>query len=289
MQPGASMFIKIARKITPPIIVDIYDYIFGFRGDYKNWSDAVKDSVGYDSDIILRKVLDSSLKVIKGEVAYERDSVTFERTQYSWPLLAGLLWIASCKKNRLNIVDYGGSLGSSYRQNKMFLKNLQELRWSIVEQEKFVRCGKEQFENGHLKFYDDLKTCCLENRPDAILFSGVIQYLEKPYTLLEEVLSFGFDFLVFDRTTFIESGEDRLTIQKVKPTIYKASYPAWFFSREKFLAFLSRDYELVAEFDALAGIIRIGNRYGNDKGFIFSRRNNIWNGMERQIQESNHS
>jgi putative methyltransferase (TIGR04325 family) len=118
-------------------------------------------------------------------------------------------------------------------------------------------------------------------QPDAILFSGVIQYLEKPYALLEEVLSHKFDFLIFDRTTFIESGEDRLTIQKVKPTIYEASYPAWFFNREKFLSFLSRDYELVAEFDALAGTIRINNRYGNDKGFIFSRRNNIWHGMER--------
>ena len=275
-----SLFIKIARMITPPFLVDLYRFIYGFRGDYKNWSDAAKDSVGYDSDIILSKVLDSSLKVIKGEAVYERDSVTFERIQYSWPLLAGLLWIASCKKNRLNIVDYGGSLGSSYRQNKMFLKNLQELRWSIVEQEKFVRCGKEHFENEHLKFYDDLKTCCLENQPDAILFSGVIQYLEKPYALLEEVLAFEIDFLIFDRTTFIERGEDRLTIQKAKPTIYKASYPAWFFNREKFLAFLSRDYELMAEFDALAGSIRIGNRYGNDKGFIFSRRSNNWNGKE---------
>ena len=274
MQLANSIFIKIARKITPPLLVDIYEIIFGFRGDYKSWKDAVKDSVGYDSDIIVSKVLDSSLKVIHGKAAYERDSVTFKKIQYSWPLLAGLLWIASCKNNRLNIVDYGGSLGSSYRQNNSFFNHLQKLRWSIVEQEKFVRCGKEHFENEHLKFYDDLKTCCLENQPDAILFSSVIQYLEKPYALLEEVLSLKFDFLIFDRTTFIESGEDRLTKQKVKPTIYGASYPVWFFNREKFLAFLSRDYELVAEFDALAGIIRIGNRYGNEKGFIFSRRIN---------------
>ena len=274
MQLANSIIIRIARKITPPLLVDLYKIIFGFRGDYKNWKDAVKNSVGYDSDIIIRKVMDSTLKVINGNAAYERDSVTFNKIQYSWPLLAGLLWIAACKKNRLNIIDYGGSLGGSYRQNKLFFKNLQELRWSIIEQEKFVRCGKEHFENEHLKFYYDLKTCCLENKPDAILFSGVIQYLEKPYALLEDVLSFKFDFLVFDRTTFIESGEDRLTIQRVKPTIYRASYPAWFFNREKFLSFLSKDYELVAEFDALADIIRVGNRFGNEKGFIFSRRNN---------------
>jgi hypothetical protein len=85
-----SLFIKIARMISPAFLVDLYRFIYGFRGDYKNWSDAAKDSVGYDSDIILSKVLDSSLKVIKGEAAHERDSVTFERIQYSWPLLAGL-------------------------------------------------------------------------------------------------------------------------------------------------------------------------------------------------------
>lgn len=229
-------------------------------------------STGYDSELILGKARDSLLKVKRGEAAYERDSVLFDKVQYSWPLLAGLLWIASQKGNRMNLVDFGGSLGSTYFQNRKFLSHLKELRWNIVEQKRFVDCGKRDFENEHLKFHHDLEDCFFEQRPDAILFSSVIQYLEQPYSLLGKACSLGFDFLLFDRTTFIESGEDRITVQKVPPDIYEASYPAWFFNREKFLDFLSADYELMAEFDALAGAIPLGNRYGYDKGFIFRKR-----------------
>jgi len=229
-------------------------------------------STGYDSERILGKVRDSLLKVKRGEAVYERDSVLFDKVQYSWPLLAGLLWIASQNGNRINLVDFGGSLGSTYYQNRKFLLQLKELRWNIVEQKSFVDRGRRDFENEHLKFYSELEECFLEQRPDTILFSSVLQYLERPYSVLGKVRSLGFEFLLFDRTTIIESGEDRITLQKVPPEIYAASYPAWFFNRKKFLDFFSADYELVVEFDALAGTIPLGDCIGYDKGFIFRKR-----------------
>ena len=263
------------RDFFPPAISKIYGrYLrrFGYFGDYSSWEEAMELSTGYDSERILGKVRDSLLKVKRGEAEYERDSVLFDKVQYSWPLLTGLLWIASQNGNRINLVDFGGSLGSTYYQNRKFLSHLKEMRWNIVEQKSFVDCGKREFENEHLRFHHELEECLLEPRPDTILFSSVIQYLERPYSLLGKVRSLGFEFLLFDRTTFIESGEDRITLQKVPPEIYDASYPAWFFNREKFLGFFAADYELVVEFDALAGAIPLGDRFGYDKGFIFRKR-----------------
>lgn len=245
---------------------------FGYFGNFPSWDDAMELSTGYDSERILQKVRDSLLKVKRGEAVYERDSVLFDKVQYSWPLLAGLLWIASQKGNRINLVDFGGSLGSTYYQNRKFLMQLNELRWNIVEQKSFVDCGKRDFENEHLKFFHELEGCFLEQHPDTILFSSAIQYLERPYSVLGTVRSLGFEFLLFDRTTFIERGEDRITLQKVPPDIYEASYPAWFFNREKFLDFFSANYELVVEFDALAGTIPLGDCFGYDKGFIFRKK-----------------
>ena len=239
---------------------------------YATWEGAREASTGYDADLILNKVRDSMLKVKNGEAVYERDSVLFDKNQVSWPLLAGILWIASQKENRLNLVDFGGSLGSTYYQNRKFLSHLNEIHWSIVEQKHFVECGKRDFENEHLKFHDDLDECFWERRPDAILLSSVLQYLENPYALLEKVLSLGFEFLLFDRTTFIERGEDRITVQRVPPEIYEASYPAWFFNRERFLEFFSKDYEFIAEFDALAGTFYVGKDRAYDKGFIFRKK-----------------
>ena len=245
--------IRIVRGIAPPILLDIYRGLTNNRaywGDYKTWEKARKACDGYDSDLILNKVRDALLKVKNGDAVYERDSFLFDKVQYSWPLLAGLLWVASRNGNRLNLVDFGGSLGSSYFQNRKLLAHLPELRWNIVEQKKFVECGKRYFEDGHLKFYYNIDDCLKEQPADTILLSSVIQYLEKPYDLLREVMQKRFKYIIIDRTAFIDAGDDRLTVQKVPPEIYPASYPAWFFNQKKFLDYFSGEYELIADFES---------------------------------------
>lgn len=249
---------NLIKEISPSIAVDLYRKLYRtmwrssatFEGSYKTWEEARKASGGYHSDVILNKVQDSLLKVKNGISAYERDSVLFDEVQYSWPVLAGLLWIASRNNNKLNLIDFGGSLGSSYYQNRKFLSHLTNLTWSIVEQEKFVERGKQHFENSHLKFYHDLDTCIGEQHPDSILFSGVIQYLDKPYELLMNVLQRRLTYVIFDRTPFLEQGDDRITVQQVPMEIYPASYPAWFFNQKKFLDYFSREYELIADFES---------------------------------------
>jgi len=264
--------IEIAKGIVPPIALDIYRNLSrktGFLGNFKTWGEARRRSGGYDADIILNKVKEALLKVKTGEAVYERDSVLFDKVQYSWPLLAGLLWIASRESNRLNLVDFGGSLGSSYFQNRKFLEHLEDFRWSIIEQKNFVECGKQHFEDRCLRFYYSLDECLAEHAPHVALFSSVIQYLEKPYELLREIKKNNFRYIIFDRTTFLERGDDRITVQKVPSTIYPASYPAWFFNKNKFLDFFSDDYEIYAEFEALAGKIYLDDTIAYDSGFIF--------------------
>jgi putative methyltransferase (TIGR04325 family) len=241
------------KCIVPPIVLNIYRNLSlqaAFYGNYKTWDEARNISAGYDSEVILTKVKDAIHKVKIGEAVYERDSVFFDKVEYSWPLLAGLLWIASLEGNKLNLVDFGGSLGSSYFQNKKFLMHLQELKWNIVEQTQFVECGKHYFEDEFLKFYFNLSDCLKEQCPDAILLSSVIQYLEKPFDLVREIISKRFKYIIFDRTAFTGNGEGRITIQKVPPEIYQASYPAWFLNKEEFLNCFSDRYELIADFES---------------------------------------
>jgi putative methyltransferase (TIGR04325 family) len=267
--------IKALKYIVSPRVLSAYRRLSGkggFYGNYRTWDEASRLCSGYDSDIILNRVKEAALKVRNGDAAYEQDSVLFEKIQYSWPLLAALLWAASRNGNRLNLLDFGGSLGTSYYQNVKFLRHLNELRWNIVEQENFVKCGREYFENEHLKFFYDLDECIREHHPDAIVFSGVIQYLEKPYEVLAETMRKGFRQIIFDRTPFLEQGNDRITIQKVPADICEASYPAWFFDREKFRDFFSDQYELIAEFDTMESF-NLGEMYdSHGKGFIFEKK-----------------
>ncbi|UJS18593.1 MAG: methyltransferase, TIGR04325 family [Candidatus Jettenia sp.] len=261
---------EVIKDLIPPLLLRIYQRTtinYGFFGNYSSWDEAKKVSTGYDSDLILDKIRDSMLKIKTGEAVFERDSVVFNTIQYSWPLLAGLLWIASKNDNKLSIIDFGGSLGSTYFQCKNFLSNLDDLKWSIVEQSKFVTCGKEMFEGEQLRFFYDLESCQAQVRANVILLSAVLQYVENPYSFLEKIINMDFKYILFDRTPFLEKGKDRITIQKVPPCIYTASYPAWFFSKEKFLDLFSERYKLIAEFDAhdKANIPSVF------KGFIFER------------------
>jgi putative methyltransferase (TIGR04325 family) len=100
----------------------------------------------------------------------------------------------------------------------------------------------------------------------VVLFSSVLQYLEDPYGMLEKILSKKPEYIIVDRTPFIDS-DDRLTVQKVNPKIYKGSYPCWFFNEEKFVSYFRSNYIRVLEFDALDRA-NIRSRF---KGFLFRR------------------
>jgi len=264
---------KILKKILPSFIFRfVASYRYGFFGPYKSWEEAKKKSSGYDSELILNKVKNSLLKVKRGEAMFERDSVVFEKTEYGWPLLSILLFIASKNVNKLSVLDFGGSLGSTYFQNKFFLDQLLGLKWNIVEQPNFTACGKEYFSDEHLSFYSSIKECLEKDFPSAIIFSSVIEYLEKPYEVLKEVMDSNFQYVIFDRTTFLQKGDDMITLQKVPPQVYDASYPCWFLNEDKLINFLSSKYDLILDFKSLGGEIKQHNIKGEYKGLFFKLR-----------------
>jgi putative methyltransferase (TIGR04325 family) len=242
------------KDLLPPFL---YDQLrqsslrrYGWFGDYPNWEAAQAASVGYDSNLIIQKVLDSTLKVKNGEYPYERDSVLFDHIVYDWPLLAGLMWVAARNKGELNVLDYGGSLGSTYWQNRKFIQTLPRLTWNIIEQLQYVEMGRKHFQDDTLKFYNDLESCLQVTRPNLILISSVINYIKDPYSLLRLLCELKIPHMIIERIPFIERGTDRLTVQKVPPKIYTASYPAWFFDKTKFLSFIGESYDVREIFES---------------------------------------
>ena len=231
-------FKRVIKQFTPPIfflkfrkeILPIQESQYGWFGHYVTWEDAAKLCTGYDTNNIIEKVKESSLKVKNGDAVFERDSVLFYDKQYSWPLLAILLRISSEQNGRLHILDFGGSLGSTYTQNKDFLSVVNNFNWSIVEQPHYVSIGKKLFEDQFLKFYDTVSECLTERNCNVFLISSVLQYLEFPIILLDQILNYNFEYIILDRTSFVTSEIDLLTIQHVSPDIFTASLPCWFFN-----------------------------------------------------------
>jgi len=262
---------KQIKEFLPPILTrKMTGLFYGWSGNYQTWEMAKKHSSGYDSELILNKVKTAALNVKNGNAVYERDSVNFAKIEYSFPLLSGLLWIACQNDENLNLIDFGGSLGSSYFQNKLFLDSLKKINWNIVEQSHFVKCGQENFQNQQLKFYKSIDSCLKEQQANTILFSSVLQYIEHPYLLIDDVFKYKFKYIIIDRTPFIEK-EDTITVQKVHPKIYQASYPCWFFNENKLINKFTEHYHLITDFKSLDS----ANIKSVFKGFIFMLKEHV--------------
>lgn len=255
-----SSFFKIKNvlvKFLPLFMINWLSGLFGNRwtGNYKTWEEAQSKSVGYDSELILDTVFESVLKVKYGFEIYERDSVILDHVEYSWPLLAALLLACAESNNKIHVLDFGGSLGSTYFQNKKILDKFSNVSWSIVEQKHFIEKGRKFIQDDRIKFYESVNECLKNESPNIILFSSVLQYLSEPFKLVDELLNnSNADYVIIDRTPFTEDSKDKITIQRVDPKIYKASYPCWNFNLDNLKQFFAnKKFNVMEEFDAIDG------------------------------------
>ena len=177
----------IIKLFIPPIILKILNLFRKKRTEKKNiqfqetnlsWDDAYKETAsGYSSKNILIKCRDSLLKVKNGEYLYERDSVLFTERELFYPLLSSLFYISMKNNNSLNIIDFGGSLGSTYFQNKDILKQVGiSINWNIIEQENFVKCGKEYFADNELHFFNNIDEVIDEEKKGTVCLFGSVLY-----------------------------------------------------------------------------------------------------------------
>lgn len=246
---------------------------YGFSGDFSSWKEVEDLSEGYDSDIIFDRVKEASLKVKKGEAAYERDSVIFDQIEYSWPLLSALMWIAAQNNGALGVLDFGGALGSTYQQNRNFLDSIGPVSWNVVEQERFVRFGKTEMETEQLHFYLKPEEVVRSAKTDILLLSCVLPYIKNPYELLEQLMQLGTPYLMIDNTYFNYEVRDRICMQKVPPQIYEASYPCWFLDYKKVTGLVQRNYIIVAE-HLNESVIYLDGHKVRYRGFLAKRKQN---------------
>lgn len=264
------MFKEIFRKFKPD-----YSTKNGWFGDYSSWAEVMALTEGYDAGFILQRTKNSLLKVKNGEALYERDSVIFDRKEYPFPLLSFLLHSAAIKGRSLNVLDFGGSLGSTFFQIREFLTPNVCHSWNVIEQSHYVESGKAHFEDQQLKFYYNIDACLADKEIDFILVSRSVQYLEEPHLFLQKLADYHFDFILFDRTAFHYETNDRLTVQHVCPDIYEAAYPSWFFDEEKFLNHFTDKYNVVADFPSYVegeSVLLVDEiPVGYSKGFYLTR------------------
>jgi putative methyltransferase (TIGR04325 family) len=251
----------------------------GYIGEFATWEEAKAGLPGYSDPAIAQRVAYGTTEVLSGRKAYERDSITFETRQYAFPIATALLW-ASGARGALNVLDFGGGLGTTYFQNRPFLQAVSQVNWVIVEQQTFVEQGKHLFRDSQVSFYSDMREALAKESLDIVLFSSSLQYVERPYDMLEAVKASKVPMVVFDRTLFSSRLHDVLTRQYVSADIFSAVIPAWIFSESKFLNYMESSYTLVSKFPASCSTVENDreNRNLQESGYLF-----VLNGSQYDI------
>lgn len=258
---------KLLSLVTPPIFYRIAKSFSRFvtKADHQAksetsflefpssaWADLVwRAGGGYSAAAVVQAVVAAAREVRAGRGVYERDGVVFAHAQYYWPTLAGIMLAAVNFRGELHLVDFGGSLGTAYFQNKKFLDRLPDICWTVVEQQSFVSIGAREFATDRLDFVISLDEAASRRPIDVILCSAVLQYLEASQEILSQFAETTAQFLVLDRVLIHDGDSDFLTLQIVPEWIYQASYPCWVFSRRQLLARLDKAWVIIEEIPAL--------------------------------------
>lgn len=240
------------KLLVPPVVLGLLRRIrrrgIAFTGNYVSWEAASAHATGYSSEEILRRVLAATRKVAAGEAVYERDSVLFDEVEYSWPLLASLLQVA-VECGSLRVIDFGGSLGSTWRQNRRYLGRLSiQLAWHVVEQENFVSAGRAEFTDHVLRFEHTIEEAS-KGGVDAILFCGSLCYVSDALHYIREAAKTEARYLILDRFPVTAGNRDRICVQRVTEPIYPATYPIRFFAEQRLMQYWLSDWQLIERWD----------------------------------------
>lgn len=241
-----------------------------FSGIYNNWKDAKKSSKGYDDQKILERVKYSTTILLSGKTVHERDGFLLKKNELPYEILSIILRASIENKNKCKVIDFGGSLGSTYYNNRSFFNNIKDLKWTVVEQNNFVKAGNKYFANKIINFCNTIdKAQKYLRKPNVIILSGTIQYLSNPYLILKKIIKIKADYIIVDRSPFLINGKTKLTIQKIPKTLIKTSYPIWLFNETEFKKKFKKKYQEIATFNALDGVLGSGKLMANYKGIIY--------------------
>lgn len=264
----------LCKGLMPPVIYESLKRLFkkrAIRGSFANWTEALNNSIGYNSNEILERVLKATLVAIQNG-GYERDGVHFNSEEYSWPVACGVLMGALGRAEGTQVLDFGGALGGLYLQHRKILNRIPNLRWSVVEQPHFIEAAKKNILVHNLDFHYSFFDYLLSSKPNIIVFSSVLQYLENPDEILDEVAKSGAKYLIIDRTPFQIGMDHSIKVQHVSRDIYNASYPIRIFSKQFFLAKMGSSWSLLATGASPEGVILADDGSGISFEWIIMER-----------------
>lgn len=238
----------------------------GYRwyGNYQSFEEAKAKSTGYESADIIQKTLSNNKKEIQ-----QNDVSNVTNMQL---ICSVFICINHIQNKSINILDFGGATGFHYKLIKNYLSSAIKLKYTICETKELVKKATAIFSTNELSFIDDISDYH-DSKPDIVMISGTLQYLDEPASVLETLIKLDPKFIIVNRFPVIYSSNDRLTIQHVPKSVYNGSYPCWFFSLPKWESILKnyKQYYLMIKWDTKSEYVFLDGKKVYYVGYMLKR------------------
>lgn len=189
----------------------------------RTWEEATDASHGYESNVVIHTMYGH-------ENSHGKNfSLTLESRHVQ---IVAALGVAIQQKETLRVLDVGGARGEYFE----IVQNLfsgTKIDWTVLETPSLVpRTVSERRGNSQITWTSEQSTCI--GPFDVVLLSSVLQYVEKPNELLQDMSRLT-SKLIINRLPLISGLQDEVAVQHLRMYGRRGSYPAWFFSESRFL------------------------------------------------------
>jgi putative methyltransferase (TIGR04325 family) len=228
---------------------------------------------GYDDLELQNRNFEAIKSVLLRKSGFAQDGVTFENVQKAnqW---VSFFDRAETYSNTKLYLDFGGSFAVKYFQYMPeIISKGDSLAWKVIERPVLVEIVKRNLELfnhfSQVSFCSSLSEVPKVHKTDEFhIFSSSLQYMEDPYSILEESIARNPCMIFID---VLPTRQRRMVagVQRWKAGS-EFSYPLWIFEESSLIRFLS-NYKLE---DSWTFTPQISSKC-EFKGFLFVRRNTL--------------
>lgn len=206
----------------------------------KNWEIAVSRSSGYQSQQTIRSIKGSDPVVSKGT---PKVFLGGRYLQVTSAILSGLNTEKLKLDTTIRVLDIGGGLGEYFFLLRDNVPNI-KFKWVILETQSICQLAKMYHSEVSGVSWTDALTDSSQTF-DIVLLSGVIQYLEKPFELIEMAMQKA-PLLIFNRLPLSSKAHNLICIQRPGLFESKGSFPLHILSEELFFLYLSAHGHIIS-------------------------------------------
>ena len=267
----SSAFRKVVQAALPPFVLNALLRLrrlrYGFHGDYASYEDALRHC-HTPSAFSSEQIIDTALRRARAGLDAPGSHITTREQQLLAATLTPLLACALKRESR--VLDFGGGLGADFRRIRFMLPPDWCLAWDILETAPMAEAGRLHVRETGLRFFSEWEDA--QGPYDLVLASSSVQYTPDPVRTFERMTTLASRYVIVSRFPLIPGSRDRLTVQRVSPSYYDASYPAWFLGERKWLPLIEESFVIRRRWDVPEDSLFLDGHRVVNRGLLLERR-----------------